>query len=98
MYQTVNQERRYTVMKAVYQTEQRERRYTVTKPVYQTSTQERRYTVMKPVYETSMVEPAVYGLPAGDDVPAGGAGSAAIMSDSTRWFPGRSSSGRCGFR
>ena len=55
VYQTVNQQRRYTVMKPVYQTQRMERRYTVMKPVYQTVNQQRRYTVMKPVVQTTMV-------------------------------------------
>ena len=42
--------------------------------------------------------PAVHRLPAGDDRVARRSRSAATTSGSTRWFPGRSSSGRCAFR
>ena len=52
VYQTVNQERRYTVYRPVMKTEHLERRYTVRGRSIRRSTSERRYTVMRAVYET----------------------------------------------
>ena len=74
VYQTVNQQRRYTVMKPVVQTQRLERRYTVMRPVYQTVNQQRRYTVMRPVDPDDDGGAALHGLPPGDDVPSGGRG------------------------